>query len=79
VPLFAAFNTLRYGASFSALAVAPFVQTLDALWQIASALPRMLASPAELSGVVGIVVEGGRRAQAGQGIEVNIPRQSRGL
>lgn len=71
-PLFAAWNVLRHGLSFRAIAVAPFVQTLDALWQMASGLPKLLASPAALSGVVGIVVEGGRQAQAGRGIELAI-------
>jgi hypothetical protein len=67
VPLFAAWNVLRHGPSFRALAVTPFVQTLATCWQMASGLPKLLASPAALSGVVGIIVEGGRQAQAGGG------------
>jgi len=72
VPLFAALNALRYGPSLQGLAVAPFRQALAASWQVASSLPRMLASPASLSGVVGIVVQGGRLAQAGHAIELAI-------
>lgn len=72
VPLFAAHNVLRGGASIYSIAVAPFNQVATVCWQIASRLPRMLAAPSSLSGVVGIVVEGGHRAQAGEGIELAI-------
>lgn len=72
VPLFAAWNALQSGVSFYALAVAPFRQSLAAFWQMATVLLKLLASPAALSGVVGIVVEGGHQAQAGRGIELAI-------
>ncbi len=72
VPLCAALNVLRHGFSWYAVAVSPFGQTFTTFRQMALALPRMLASPASLSGVVGIVVEGGHLAQAGHAVEVAI-------
>jgi len=72
VPLFAALNALQRGFSWYQVVVAPCGQVLAACWQLASSLPSMLAAPASLSGVVGIVVEGGRLAQAGRAIELAI-------
>jgi regulator of sigma E protease len=72
VPLFAALNVLSHGFSEYAITIAPFGQALEKCRQMALDLPRMLAAPSSLSGVVGIVVEGGRQAQAGHAVEVAI-------
>jgi membrane-associated protease RseP (regulator of RpoE activity) len=72
VPLFGMFNGLRRGFSLYEVAVAPFGQVIAACWQLLTFLPRMLAEPASLLGVVGIVVEGGRLAEAGMVIELAI-------
>jgi regulator of sigma E protease len=72
VHLFGALNGLKRGPSLYDVAVAPFGQVLAACWQVLTFLPRMLADPASLSGVVGIVVEGGRMAEAGMMVELAI-------
>lgn len=72
VPLFGALNGLQRGFSLYDVAVAPFGQVLAACWQLLTFLPRMLAEPASLMGVVGIVVEGGQMAEAGLVIELAI-------
>lgn len=70
LPLFAALNGLRHGASFQAIVVAPFLQVANACWQVLTVVPRMFSQPETLTGVVGIVVEGNRMAQAGMALEV---------
>jgi regulator of sigma E protease len=73
VPLFAALNLLKgSGASFESLLIAPFQQTAAACWQFLTALPALFSHPESLSGVVGIVVEGGRLAQTGMVLEIAI-------
>ena len=59
LPLFALLNVLDSGASLHAVLVAPFAQTFDAAARIAALLPAALSSPQNLSGLVGIVAQGG--------------------
>jgi membrane-associated protease RseP (regulator of RpoE activity) len=41
-------------------------------WQLLTYLPRLASAPAELSGVVGIVVEGGRLAATGRVLDLAV-------
>lgn len=72
VPLFAAFNASHGKLSFYELAVAPFGQVLQACGQFLSFLPTLVMKPETLSGVVGIVADGGRMAQTGLMLELAI-------
>lgn len=73
IPLFAALNALKgSGASFESLLISPFQQTVVACWQFLTALPTLFSHPESLSGVVGIVVEGGRLAQTGMVLEIAV-------
>jgi membrane-associated protease RseP (regulator of RpoE activity) len=60
LPLFALGNVLAGGFTFSGLFLEPFAQTAGLLGAILTAIPRVFAEPGALSGVVGIVVEGGK-------------------
>ncbi len=57
--LFASLNIAVSGFSFTGMAIAPFSQTWRQACQIAEAIPRLFSHPDELSGVVGIVAQGG--------------------
>ena len=57
--LFASLNTVTSGFSFTGIAIAPFSQTWRQASQIIGAIPRLFSHPDELSGVVGIVAQGG--------------------
>ncbi len=70
LPLFAALNVTRHGLSWFHLLVAPFQQAAAACWQMLSLISGVLWRPESVSGVVGIVVEGGRAAQAGMMLEL---------
>ena len=72
VPLFAVLNSVEHGLSFRGLFVAPFAQVAAACREPLSLLPGLLTSPESLSGVVFIVVEGGRAAAAGMAVELAI-------
>ena len=72
LPLFAALNAMERGPSFGQLVIAPFVQAAAACQQILVLLAGLFAKPETLSGVVGIVVEGGKAAAAGMALEVAI-------
>jgi regulator of sigma E protease len=72
LPLFAALNVMERGLSFSQLVIAPFVQVAAACQQILRLLAGLFAKPEGLSGVVGIVVEGGKAAASGMALEVAI-------
>jgi len=65
LPIFALLNVLARGLSAYQLLVAPFGQLFAACGQFLGMLPVLLTQPESLSGVVGIVVEGGRLAEAG--------------
>jgi regulator of sigma E protease len=72
LPLFALLNAAGRWPSFYGILIAPFVEVPQACMQLLSLLPSMLTHPKELTGVVGIVVEGGRIAQAGRALELGI-------
>lgn len=72
LPIFAALNVLERGVSAYNLLVAPLLQLFAACWQLLGILPGLLTRPESLSGVVGIVVEGGRLAQAGMVLEFGL-------
>jgi regulator of sigma E protease len=72
LPLFALLNVLRYGFSLYALFVAPFRQAAMGCRQMLTLVMEAFAHPASLSGVVGIVVEGGKAAQSGMILELTI-------
>ena len=72
LPLFAVLNGFANGPSFYNFIVAPFWQVAAACGQLLGALGGMFSRPEALSGVVGIVVEGGKLAQAGRAMDVAI-------
>src|SRR5436190_17735473 len=69
LPLFAVMNAAS-GATFYNLIVAPFWQVAASCEQLLGALGGLFSQPENLSGVVGIVVQGGLMAQAGRILEV---------
>jgi regulator of sigma E protease len=72
LPLFSIANGMKWGWTFHHLIVAPFGQVAAACWQLVTILPGLFSHPEALSGVVGIMVEGGRAAQAGMALAVAI-------
>lgn len=72
LPVFALWNGVERGWSFSHSVVAPFEQLYIACRQLLEMLAGLFSHPQALAGVVGIVVEGGRAAQAGMALEVAI-------
>jgi regulator of sigma E protease len=72
LPLLSILNGIRGGGSFYNLAVLPFRQVALFCWQLLGSLASLVSHPESISGVIGIVVEGGRQAQAGMGLEVAI-------
>jgi regulator of sigma E protease len=68
--LFAGFNVAARGLSFNAFLIAPWGQVAGACWQVLASLSSLFAHPEALSGVIGIVVEGGRVAAAGRIVEL---------
>lgn len=65
LPVFAVLNVLARGLSAYQIIVAPVGQLFVACGQFLNMLPTLLARPESLSGVVGIVIEGRRYAEAG--------------
>jgi regulator of sigma E protease len=63
--LCAGVNVVTRGFSFQGILIAPFEQVARACWQVLASLPVMFNHPEQMSGVVGIVVEGGRIAAVG--------------
>ncbi|MFL6194238.1 MAG: site-2 protease family protein [Thermoanaerobaculia bacterium] len=72
LPLFAWMNFSRHGASLFQLAIAPFLQVGAACRALLAFLSGALARPDSVSGVVGIVVEGGRAAHQGMALELAV-------
>jgi regulator of sigma E protease len=72
LPLFALLNAMRHGLSLFYLFVAPFQQAAAGCRQMLSLIAGIFARPESLSGVVGIVVEGGRAAQSGMILELTV-------
>jgi regulator of sigma E protease len=58
--LFAVFNTITQGLTWTGLLLQPFAQTFQALTTLASALAGLFSGAGRLSGLVGIVADGGR-------------------
>ena len=59
LPLFAMLNVLSDGFSLAAITITPIVQTWTAVVQLVSSIPMLFTQPEAVTGVVGIVVEGG--------------------
>lgn len=72
LPILAALNVSERGVSVYNLLVAPLGQLASACWQLLAFLPGLFTRPESLSGVLGIVVEGGRSAQAGMVLEFGL-------
>jgi membrane-associated protease RseP (regulator of RpoE activity) len=72
LPLFALLNAAGRWPSFYGILIAPFVEVPQACMQLLSLLPSLVTHPKEITGVVGIVVEGGRVVQAGRALELGI-------
>jgi regulator of sigma E protease len=72
LPALAVLNGIASGASFYQLAVLPFRQVAASCWQLLGVLASLPSHLESLSGVFGIVVEGGRLAQSGKGLEIAI-------
>jgi regulator of sigma E protease len=70
LPLFAALNGTHGGFSLRGVLVAPFEQVASACWQILRSIPLLFAHPQTVTGALGIVVEGGRMAASGKGLEL---------
>jgi regulator of sigma E protease len=70
LPLFAVLNVARRGFSLYSVLIAPFEQVAGACWQILNSIPALFIQPQSVTGVVGIVVEGGRLAAGGRGVEL---------
>ena len=58
--LFAGLNVMASGFSFVGAFISPFSQTFDLLFKMVAAIPRLFSDPDQLSGIVGIVAEGGK-------------------
>lgn len=58
--LFGLLNTVVSGVSLAGIVVKPYSQTWGQISQILGVIPRLFSHPDELSGVVGIVAQGGR-------------------
>jgi regulator of sigma E protease len=72
LPALSVLNGTVRGASFYQLVIAPFQQVAASCRQLLGVLASLPSHPESLSGVVGIVVEGGRLAQSGRGLEIAI-------
>lgn len=72
LPVLAIWNGVERGWSFFQVVIAPFVQATAACGRLLETLAGLFSHPQALSGVVGIVVEGSRAAQAGMAIELAI-------
>ncbi len=60
VPLFAILNVLAGDPSLHGVVIAPWIQTGEMLAGFLAALPQLFARPDAVSGVVGIIAQGGR-------------------
>lgn len=72
LPLFAILNGMKRGLSFQGIFLDPFVQVVRACGHVLSLLPTLFQKPDAMSGVIGIVAEGGRAAQSGMALELAI-------
>jgi regulator of sigma E protease len=58
--LFGILNVMASGFSFTGVLIKPVLQTLGTLYQFVTAIPLLFSRPDQLSGIVGIVVQGGQ-------------------
>jgi regulator of sigma E protease len=72
LPLLSILNGTRGGWSFYGLFVAPFQQVAAACRELLGSLAGLFWHPESLTGIIGIVAEGGRQAQNGLGLEIAI-------
>jgi regulator of sigma E protease len=72
LPLFALLNRVQRGPSLRGVFVLPFAQVAWACRQLLGIIPGLFSHPSSLSGVVGIVVEGGKLSGAGMVLELAI-------
>lgn len=70
LPLFGLWNALAAGPSLRGLFVAPFGQLVAACSQLVGLLSSVMERPESLTGVVGIVVEGGKMSASGMALEL---------
>lgn len=70
LPILAVLNVMERGVSVYQVLVAPLEQLAVACWRFLGILPSLFTQPESLSGVIGIVVEGGRFAEAGMALEL---------
>lgn len=70
LPLFAVLNAMMGDVSFSALVIAPFNQVAQGCGQVAALLPDLFQRPENLSGLIGIAVEGRQLLAAGRLVEL---------
>ncbi len=68
LPLLSILNGIRGGVSFDHLVILPFQQVAGFCWQLLGSLASLFSHPESLSGIVGIVVEGGASGSGGNGI-----------
>ncbi len=62
---FAVFNAVKYGASFSGVLIKPFIQVFTLFYKILVMLPAIFSHHENVSGIVGIVAQGGQIVSAG--------------
>ncbi|HKV12655.1 MAG TPA: site-2 protease family protein [Thermoanaerobaculia bacterium] len=72
LPLFAVLNGMKNGWSLQGTLLDPFVQVARACGHILALLPGLFQKPDSMSGVIGIVVEGGHAARSGLALELAI-------
>lgn len=58
--LFAVLNVIQLGPTFGGIAVDPFRQTADLLLRITAAFINLFSKPGSISGIVGVLHDGGR-------------------
>ena len=58
--LFSILNVMASGFSFTGVFIKPVLQTLGTLYQFVTAIPLLFSRPDQLSGILGIVVQGGQ-------------------
>lgn len=72
VPLFALVHLAREGFSVHGVLVEPWIRTVQMTGRVLAILPRVFVEPEAVSGVIGIVADGGRLAAQGYELELAI-------
>lgn len=65
ITTFAIYNIIQSGGTFLNIFMEPVKQTYEAMGRILFALPQIFSQPKKLSGMIGIVVEGGKFVKSG--------------